>query len=122
MRRRIAEAYRSGPRDRCRGVSPRATQQLRIASTRSPQCRRAHAFTCRGPAPGRNRMKRFLALSVLGAVAAAGAQGFVPTGWWLNSGQGAALTSLVLTLLAMAIPVPAAGPLAEGSSQRAVRA
>jgi hypothetical protein len=65
-------------------------------------------------------MKRFLALSALGAVAAAGAQWFVPTGWWLNTGHGAALTSLVLALLAIAIAVPAAGPRSTGSLQRPV--
>jgi hypothetical protein len=63
-------------------------------------------------------MKRFLALSLLGAVAAAGAQWFVPTGWWLNTGQGVALTSLVLALLAVAIVVPA--PLSTGSLRRPI--
>ena len=65
-------------------------------------------------------MKRFLALTVLGAVAAAGAQWFVPTGWWLNTGQGVALTSLVLALLAVAIAVPAAGPRSTRNFQRPV--
>jgi uncharacterized membrane protein YdfJ with MMPL/SSD domain len=65
-------------------------------------------------------MNSFLALSLLGAVAAAGAQWFVPTGWWLNTGQGVALTSLVLALLAVVIAVPAAQPLSSASLRRPV--
>ena len=53
-------------------------------------------------------MKSFLALPLLGVVVAAGAQWLVPTGWWLNTGEGVAITSLVLALLAAAIAVPAA--------------
>jgi hypothetical protein len=65
-------------------------------------------------------MKRFLALSLLGAIAAAGAQWFVPTGWWLNTGHGVALTSLVLALLAVVIALPAAQPFSTASLQRPI--
>jgi hypothetical protein len=63
-------------------------------------------------------MKRFLALSLIGAAAAAGAQRFVPTGWWLNTTHGVVVTSLVLALLAVAIAVAAARPLSPGTLQR----
>jgi hypothetical protein len=55
-------------------------------------------------------MRRFLALVVLAAIVAASAQWFVPTGWWLNTGRGVALTSLVLALLAAATAVAAPSP------------
>jgi hypothetical protein len=55
-------------------------------------------------------MRRFLALIVLAATVAASAQWIVPTGWWLNTGRGVALTSLVLALLAAAIAVAAPWP------------
>jgi hypothetical protein len=51
-------------------------------------------------------MSKFLALALLGGIAAALAQRFAPTGWWLNSGQGVALTMGVLA--ALAVPVGAA--------------
>ena len=62
-------------------------------------------------------MRRFLALVVLAAIVAASAQWFVPTGWWLNTGRGVALTSLVLALLAAAIAVAAPWPLSTRSFQ-----
>jgi uncharacterized membrane protein YdfJ with MMPL/SSD domain len=65
-------------------------------------------------------MKSFLALSLLGAGAAIGAQWLVPTGWWLNTGQGVAVASLVLALLAAAIAVQPARPLSSASLRRPV--
>ena len=47
-------------------------------------------------------MKRVLVLALIGGVMAALAQLFTPTGWWLNSGRGVAITGTVLVLLAAA--------------------
>jgi hypothetical protein len=51
-------------------------------------------------------MKKPLAIALVGAIVAAFAQRFTPTGWWLNSGRGVTITCLVLALLA--VPVGAA--------------
>lgn len=41
-------------------------------------------------------------LVLIGAITAALTQPFTPTGWWLNSGRGVAITSTVLVLMAVA--------------------
>jgi hypothetical protein len=51
-------------------------------------------------------MKSVLAITLAGGIAAAFAQRFTPTGWWLDSGQGVVVTSVVLILLA--VPIGAA--------------
>jgi hypothetical protein len=38
---------------------------------------------------------------LLGAVVSAAIQPFLPTGWWLNSGAGVAMTSIVVFLLTL---------------------
>lgn len=45
-------------------------------------------------------MKKVLGLALLGAVAAAATQPLTPTGWWLNSGRGVAITGITLAVLA----------------------
>jgi hypothetical protein len=47
-------------------------------------------------------MKKALVLVLIGGITAALTQPFTPTGWWLNSGRGVAITSTVLVLLAAA--------------------
>jgi hypothetical protein len=54
---------------------------------------------------------RNLAIAFAGGIAAAALQRFTPTGWWLNTGQGVILTSLVLALLAVAVGVTAVRPM-----------
>ena len=49
---------------------------------------------------------RPLAALLLGAIAAAAIQPLMPTGWWLNSGTGVALASLVLFALAAIVCDP----------------
>jgi hypothetical protein len=46
-------------------------------------------------------MKRVLVLAFIGGLTAVLAQAFTPTGWWLNSSRGVAITSTVLALLAL---------------------
>ena len=53
----------------------------------------APAYTCRRPARGDNPMKTVPGLALLGGVAAAAVQPLTPTGWWLNSGRGVAITA-----------------------------
>jgi hypothetical protein len=48
-------------------------------------------------------MKRRLVLVVAGGIVAAFVQPLTPTGWWLNSSQGVALTSIALALTAVAV-------------------
>lgn len=57
-------------------------------------------------AVGDTCMRRLLALALLGGIAAALAQRFTPTGWWLNSRQGVVLTTCLLAMLA--VPLGAA--------------
>ncbi len=45
-------------------------------------------------------MKTVPGLALLGAIAAAAVQPLTPTGWWLNSGRGVAITALALAVLA----------------------
>jgi hypothetical protein len=52
-------------------------------------------------------MTQVLVSALFGALAAALVQPFTPTGWWLNSGRGVALTSIVLVLLAVGVRVSA---------------
>ena len=48
-------------------------------------------------------MKRTLVLVLVGGIVAAVVQPFTPTGWWLNSGRGVAITSAVLALTAVVV-------------------
>ena len=48
-------------------------------------------------------MRAPLSLALVGGIVAALAQRLVPTGWWLNSGRGVALTCVVFVALAAAI-------------------
>jgi hypothetical protein len=48
-------------------------------------------------------MKRILVLMLIGSIAAASAQMLTPTGWWLNSSRGVAITTIALTLAAVAV-------------------
>ena len=45
-------------------------------------------------------MRIFGAVFVFGALVAAGAQPFTPTGWWLNSSDGVTIVMLVLAVAA----------------------
>ncbi len=45
-------------------------------------------------------MKNVLGLAVLGGIGAAAIQPLTPTGWWLNSGRGVAITGVTLAVLA----------------------
>jgi hypothetical protein len=45
-------------------------------------------------------MKTVPGLALLGGIAAAAVQPLTPTGWWLNSGRGVAVTALTLAVLA----------------------
>jgi hypothetical protein len=45
-------------------------------------------------------MKTVPGLALLGSIAAAAVQPLTPTGWWLNSGRGVAITALTLAVLA----------------------
>jgi hypothetical protein len=45
-------------------------------------------------------MKTVPGLALLGGIAAAAVQPFTPTGWWLNSGQGVAITAIALAAVA----------------------
>jgi hypothetical protein len=56
-------------------------------------------------------MNNPFALALIGGIVAAGVQRLTPTGWWLNSGQGVAITSMALTLMGIAVGVTAARPL-----------
>jgi hypothetical protein len=48
-------------------------------------------------------MKRILVLGLIGGIVAAGVQPLTPTGWWLNSSRGVAITSIALALTAVAV-------------------
>jgi hypothetical protein len=48
-------------------------------------------------------MKRTLVLVLVGGIVAAFIQPFTPTGWWLNSSRGVAITSIALALTAVAV-------------------
>jgi len=65
-------------------------------------------------------MSKQLAIALAGGIAAAAVQPFTPTGWWLNTGYGVALTSLVLALLAVAIGATSARPLVPRSMPPAI--
>ena len=56
-------------------------------------------------------MKKPVAIALVGGIVAVFAQRYTPTGWWLNSGQGVAITSLVLALLAVPIGAALSWPL-----------
>lgn len=45
-------------------------------------------------------MKGVLGLALLGGIGAAAIQPLTPTGWWLNSGRGVAITGVTLAVLA----------------------
>jgi hypothetical protein len=45
-------------------------------------------------------MKTVPGLALLGGIAAAAIQPLTPTGWWLNSGRGVAITAFMLAVLA----------------------
>ncbi len=45
-------------------------------------------------------MKTVPGLALLGGIAAAAVQPLTPTGWWLNSGRGVAITAITLAVLA----------------------
>lgn len=45
-------------------------------------------------------MKNVLGLALFGGIAAAAIQPMTPTGWWLNSGRGVAITCITLAVLA----------------------
>jgi hypothetical protein len=48
-------------------------------------------------------MKRVLGLALLGGIGAAAIQPLTPTGWWLNSGRGVAITAVTLAALAAVV-------------------
>jgi hypothetical protein len=48
-------------------------------------------------------MRRTLVLVLVGGLVAAFVQPFTPTGWWLNSSWGVAVTSAALALTAIAV-------------------
>jgi hypothetical protein len=48
-------------------------------------------------------MKKVLGLALFGAAAAAGLQLLTPAGWWLDSGRGVTIVTMVLAALAAAI-------------------
>jgi len=48
-------------------------------------------------------MKTVPGLALLGGVAAAAVQPLTPTGWWLNSGRGVAITTITLAVLAAVV-------------------
>ena len=65
-------------------------------------------------------MKKALVLVLIGGITAALTQPFTPTGWWLNSGRGVAITSTVLVLLAAASGLLIrSGPLSRGRAATA---
>lgn len=66
-------------------------------------------------------MKRALVLVLAGGIAAAFVQPFTPTGWWLNSSRGVAITSIALALTAVAVgflarSLPFRNPIAAAAS------
>jgi hypothetical protein len=48
-------------------------------------------------------MRRTLVLVLVGGIVAAVVQPLTPTGWWLNSGRGVAVTGAALALTAIAV-------------------
>jgi hypothetical protein len=50
-------------------------------------------------------MKNLLGFAFAGGIAAAAVQPLTPTGWWLNSGRGVAITALTLAVLAALVAV-----------------
>jgi hypothetical protein len=55
-------------------------------------------------------MKTVPGLALLGGIAAAVVQPLTPTGWWLNSGRGVAITALTLAVLAALVAAALKGP------------
>jgi hypothetical protein len=66
-------------------------------------------------------MKRALLLVLAGGIVAAVVQPFTPTGWWLNSGRGVAVSSITLVLTAVVVgfrarTLPVRNPVAAAAS------
>jgi hypothetical protein len=65
-------------------------------------------------------MNKPFVLALIGGIAAASVQRLTPTGWWLNSGQGVAIASAALALLAIIVGVTEGRPLSSGGVLRPI--
>jgi hypothetical protein len=65
-------------------------------------------------------MNQPFVLALIGGIAAASVQRLTPTGWWLNSGQGVAIASAVLAVLAIVVGITEARPLSSGGVLRPI--